>query len=270
MSTPIPRLKWHQLRRRSDDPVFLRENLAAGLRAGAALEVDVVLTADGHAVCLHDLSLDNETTGTGPVAEASRAEIERLQQRGYNGKPLPSPPLFFDEVVDAARRLGPAAPGIIQLDIKEPPGRLVGYSLDRLIATLDDLVPAFTVGGHDWETIERLVEAAPGLRAGFDPQGLYGERMPTDAAAFRSLATETLTQAPTAAIYYLEADLVMAGLVEGVNLIELVSAKGAEVDAWTIDLDRASLLPRLIAAGCHQITTNDPLALAPIVAEIVA
>ncbi len=270
MSTPTPRLKWHQLRRRSDDPVFLRENLAAGLRAGAALEVDVVLTADGHALCLHDLSLDHETTGSGPVSGASRAEIERLRQRGSDGAPLPSAPLFFDEVVDAARRLGPTAPGMIQLDIKEPAARLVGYSLDRLVATLDGMVPAFTVGSCEWDAVERLIEAAPGLRGGFDPLELYGERMPADATGFRALAVETLARAPNAAVYYLEADLVLAGLAQGVNLVELLSARGAEVDAWTVDLDRASLLPRLIAAGCHQITTNDPDALAPIVAEIVA
>ena len=96
-------------------------------------------------------------------------------------------------------------------------------------------MPAFIVGGYDWETIERLVEAAPGLRAGFDPLELYGERMPPDAAGFRALATETLAQAPDAAIYYLEADLVLAGLDAGVNLVELVSANGAEVDAWTVD-----------------------------------
>ncbi len=70
-STPheprLPRLKWHMLRRRRGDPPFFRRNLVAGLEAGAALEVDLVVTADGHFLCLHDLTLDAETTGTGPL-----------------------------------------------------------------------------------------------------------------------------------------------------------------------------------------------------------
>ena len=83
-----PRLKWHQLRRRRSDPVFLRANLEAALQTGAACEVDLVATADGHFLCLHDLTLDAETTGTGPVAALDRIEIERLRQRAPDGRPL--------------------------------------------------------------------------------------------------------------------------------------------------------------------------------------
>jgi hypothetical protein len=39
-------LKWHQLRRRREDPVFARDNLTAALAAGAAIEIDLVATAD--------------------------------------------------------------------------------------------------------------------------------------------------------------------------------------------------------------------------------
>ena len=46
-----PRLKWHMLRRRKSDAAFQRENLASALYSGAACEVDIVLTADSHALC---------------------------------------------------------------------------------------------------------------------------------------------------------------------------------------------------------------------------
>ncbi|MBK7471345.1 MAG: hypothetical protein IPI73_12675 [Betaproteobacteria bacterium] len=52
-----------------------------------------------------------------------------------------------------------------------------------------------------------------------------------------------------------------------------MTGTGAAVDAWTIDADLPDLrnvLRRLIAAGCHQITSNDPEALRPIVEEIAA
>lgn len=42
------------------------------------VETDVQLTADGHAVLLHDRTLDRTTDGTGPVAEVTLAELRRL------------------------------------------------------------------------------------------------------------------------------------------------------------------------------------------------
>ena len=115
-----PRLKWHKLKRKRSDAPFLRQNLAAGLTAGAALEVDLVVTADGHFLCLHDLTLDAETTGTGPVAAATRAEVARLRQRGSNGEVLDEPPLFLDEVAAIVSRLGRDSGGLTQIDVKEP------------------------------------------------------------------------------------------------------------------------------------------------------
>ena len=55
------RLKWHKLRRRADDPPFHRPNLAAGLAAGASMEVDIQPLADGGFVCLHDWTLETQT-----------------------------------------------------------------------------------------------------------------------------------------------------------------------------------------------------------------
>jgi glycerophosphoryl diester phosphodiesterase len=266
-----PRLKWHQLRRRRTDPVFLRGNLEAALASRAACEVDLVLTGDGHFVCLHDLTLNAETTGTGPVNAASRAEIEHLRQRGPDGTVLTDPPLFLDEVVAAARRHGLPPTGLLQLDIKEPDSSIGTAVLDRLAATLGDDAAAFVAGGCDWTAVCRLAAAAPGLHRGFDPGDLYAAEPVHSAHDFRRLAEQALGIAPDAAIYYLEADIVLAGLSVGVNLVELVRCNGAEVDAWTVDADRPWLrevLRLLIAAGCHQITTNDPEALAPLVGEI--
>ena len=47
-------------------PPSCATNLDAALARRAACEVDLVATADGHFVCLHDLTLDAETTGTRP------------------------------------------------------------------------------------------------------------------------------------------------------------------------------------------------------------
>ena len=261
------------LRRRKSDPAFLRANLVAALREGAACEVDIVLTADGHALCLHDLTLDRETTGSGPVAQATRAQVERLHQRGSDRSALSSAPLFLDEIVATVRENGVAAPALVQLDIKAPAAALDAQRLTRIGAVLGASASAFIASGYEWETVRRLNAAAPGLHAGFDPLAFYPRSFALNADAFAALAALTLATAPDASIYYLEAKLVLAALDRGVDLVASVTGGGAQVDAWTIDADRPALrqvLERLIAAGVHQITSNDPELLRPMIEEIVA
>jgi glycerophosphoryl diester phosphodiesterase len=168
-----PRLKWHKLRRRRSDPPFLRENLEAALRAGAACEVDIVFTADGHAFCLHDLTLDAETTGAGAAAQATRAQIETLRQRGTDGRVLATTPLFLDEIVETVRRIGTAAPALVQLDVKADAATVGAAALGRLQLVLGDTAPSFIAGGCDFDLIARLGAAAPGLHLGFDPLDFY-------------------------------------------------------------------------------------------------
>jgi glycerophosphoryl diester phosphodiesterase len=268
-----PRLKWHMLRRRKSDPAFLRANLAAALDQDAACEVDLVFTADGHALCLHDLALDRETTGTGLAARHSRAEIERMRQRGPDGAILASAPLFLDEIAAAVRAGAGSMPGQVQLDIKAPIEALTGTTLGLLGTTLGDTASRFIAGGYDWALIRRLAEAVPGLHAGFDPLAHYPRSCDLAVDGFVRLGETVLGLAPDAEIYYLEAKLVLAGLDRGVNLIDLVTRHGAMVDVWTLDADRQGLredLRRLVGAGCHQITSNDPAALCPLIEEIAA
>jgi glycerophosphoryl diester phosphodiesterase len=271
MTSMPPRLKWHKLRRRKSDPPFLRENLVDALKRGAACEIDLVLSADGHALCLHDLDLDRETTGKGPVLQASRSQIETLRQRGNNGAPLASPPLFLDEIVAAVRRIGAQGDGRVQLDIKAPSASFDRLAVERIARVLGETAPAFIASGYEWNTVQRFVAAAPGLRAGFDPLDFYPRSLRLNANEFRALAQRTLATAPDVSIYYLEAKLIIAGLDRGVDLVRAVTGGGAEVDAWTIDPDTPdlrALLQRLLEAGCRQITTNDPEALEPIIREL--
>lgn len=79
MTRPRLRFKWPRLERHRTDPPFSRANLEAGLAAGAPLEVDLRATADGHWVCLHDATLERETSGAGPIAAQRRVELERLR-----------------------------------------------------------------------------------------------------------------------------------------------------------------------------------------------
>jgi glycerophosphoryl diester phosphodiesterase len=261
------------LRRRKTDPGHLRANLAAALADGAACEVDIHFTADGHAVCLHDDTLDRETTGKGRVAAATRAGIEALRQRAPDGTAIDAAPLFLDEVADAVRARGRADGGLVQLDVKAPPEALDGPALARLARTLGDVGSRFVAGACEWETPTKLAAAVPGLARGFDPLDFYPRSLPQGADAFRAVGARMMATAPGAAIYYLEAKLVKAGLEAGVNLVETARRDGAEVDVWTIDADRPALRPLLeamVRAGCTQVTSNDPDILRPILQDIAA
>ena len=265
-----PRVKWHMLRRRKSDAAFLRENLTAALRCGAACEVDIVFTADGHALCLHDRTLDRETTGRGRVADTTRATIEYFRQRGPDGAVLDSAPLFLDEVAATVTAIGVAAPALVQLDVKTRANGLTSTALDRIADVLRDNADAFIASAYESESVRRFVAAVPGLHAGFDPLALYPRSFELDAAGFRDVATRMFAAAPDASIYYLEAKLILAALERGVDLVAEVTSAGAQVDAWTIDADHPDLndvLRRLIDAGCHQITSNDPERLIRVIAR---
>lgn len=266
----FPRFKWHKLRRRQGDTPFLRENLAAGLAGGAALEVDLSLTADGAFVCIHDTTLDRETTGSGPVGAATRSTLAGLRQRAADGTPTAQAPLFLDDVVAAVARLGRMPAGLVQLDVKEPSERLDDALLERLKATLGTLAPAFIIGSCDAALIERIRTAIPGVARGYDPYEMAKGRRLASAGDFRALAAETVRLAPDVRFYYLYVETVLAGLDAGVNLVALVRQPGSEVDVWTLGADRPDIrtaLRRVVETGADQITTYDAALLGAMLTE---
>ena len=255
-------LKWHQLRRRREDPVFARANLKAGLAAGAALEVDLVATADGDLVCLHELTLDEETTGHGPVAAQPSAAVLALRQRDAAGRPTGSPVLSLGELVQMLRASPPPGrpDGRIQLDLKEPPAGITPEVCRRFAATIGELGAWFTLSGPSWPAVQHLAAAVPGLFTGFDPEdAIEGGMAPEEVPGF------ALQTAPSARIFYLHHGFVLVCLAGGQNPIAPLRAAGRRVDCWTLDADHDRVLDKLealIAAGADQITTNDPERLA--------
>ncbi len=124
----------------------------------------------------------------------------------------------------------------MQLDIKDPPERLDDALVAQFAGTLGH-VRHFIASGSDAELLERLRKAVPELTRGFDPLALYGFDRLRNAADFEALADEMMRLAPDAAIYYLEADLVLKGLDFGVGLVE----------RWT-----ATVRSRCLDGGCRR------------------
>ena len=69
---------------------YAPENTLAAIKRAAALEAswvefDVMLTADGEAILIHDIELDRTTNGKGPVNELSLADIAKLDAGSWFG-----------------------------------------------------------------------------------------------------------------------------------------------------------------------------------------
>lgn len=259
------RLKWHKLRRAAGLPAHDRRSLAEGLAVGALMEVDLQLTADDHWVCLHDATLDAETTGTGPVAGATRKAIERLMQRDQSGAPLTTPPLFLDELMQSLAHHANGAR--LQLDLKHDGRSIEGLARARFGAAVAPQAVRIDIGAHDWQAVVDLASLAPGCRAGFDPLELVaGPAAPrlADKAAAEAFAQAMLAAAPGARMLYLYHRLITEAAGFGIDLVGIAHAHGREVDCWTIDLDLdrlETLLRHLFRVGCDQLTTNAPVAL---------
>jgi glycerophosphoryl diester phosphodiesterase len=241
------RLKWHKLRRRPDDPPFARRNLEAGLAAGASLEVDIRRLACGRFVCLHDATLDGETSGRGPVARIDATAVSRLRMRGPAGEP----PLLLAELADRVRA-APGAGALVQLDLKDSVAEIDRAAGEAFAAALDGLGPRFILSGDDWDAVTRLGGAVADLALGYDPSDGAGDPA--------RLVRET---APEADTVYLHKSLVRASRQRGDGLVERLRDRGHRVDCWTIDHgapDGPADLVAACAAGCDQITTNTSLA----------
>ena len=255
-------LKWHCLRRQSADQAFSRANLKTALAAGAVVEVDLVATSDGDLVCLHDLTLDGETTGQGPVAAQPSAAVLALRQRDSTGRPTDSRVLSFAEIVEMLRSNPPVGrpDGRVQLDLKEPLAGITPEVCRRLAAALGGLGGWFTLSGPSWSAVERLAAGLPDLATGFDPEDAIEAGM-----ASYDVPGYLLDTAPSARVFYLDHDFVLGCLAKGQNPIAPLRAAGKRVDCWTLDAAQDEVIDKLaalIAAGADQITTNDPEVLA--------
>ncbi|MGF1625650.1 MAG: glycerophosphodiester phosphodiesterase [Alphaproteobacteria bacterium] len=251
-------LKWHKLRRAAHEPPFDPTNLRAGLAAGASLEVDVRRLADDAWVCLHDDVLDEETDGAGPVTALASPEVAGIRIRG-----AAYPPPLLAELVEIIVAAAPSS-AILQLDLKEPAATLTERAVAGFAAAVAPVAGRCLLSGCAWPAVARLGAAVPGLRLGYDPYEDAEGRTLATATDMESLAWETLETAPDAAIFYLYHRFVAAALDLGVNPLAILKCRGALVDIWTLDPSTPgieAILPRMIAAGADQITTNAPVAL---------
>jgi len=254
-------LKWHKLRRQAGEPPFNPENLRAGLRAGASLEVDIQVLADDEWVCLHDDLLDFETNGHGRVAEASSSDVSRLRIADANYAPPPLP-----EVANEAAAAGPSQ-AVLQFDLKASRDRLSEKAVTRFTNLVRPIASRCILSGSDWEAVQKLGSALPSLALGFDPLDLDASF--TDAAGAEAFVSHVAEIATGARTFYLDRALVARALSFAVNPISELKrlCAGATVDVWTLDPETPGVKRTLhlaVSAGADQITTNAPRDLAEV------
>ncbi len=79
LTTPLAHRGYHDATRRR--PENSLSAFQAAIAAGYGIELDVQVSADGHAVVFHDETLDRMTARTGPVVDLTAAELGRIALR---------------------------------------------------------------------------------------------------------------------------------------------------------------------------------------------
>lgn len=257
--------KWHRARRRAADPVFTGRRIIEGLRAGASVEVDLVVHGDGGFAVLHDTELDRETTGTGPVRGASAATLRRLHLRDEGGTPLPDRVMLLEDLAELVAREGAHPEGLLQLDYKEEAAALDARSIATFRRALAPVARHFILSSGDAEAVRLLSEGLEGLRVGYDPCHMGAMERLFDSRDFAGFVEDAVAASPRAELIYLDIRLVLFAAGAGADLVGGFQSHGRRVDAYTLqraDAEGTAVARRLLALGVDQITTDDPEGLA--------
>lgn len=215
------------------------EAFEAAIEAGAdAVEFDVRLTADGHAVVMHDPDVSRTTDGSGLVSEMTLDEIRKLG--------VPS----LQEALECL-----AGRAAADIEIKNLPGE-PGFTPDRepaVEATLDALdgvsFPGqVIVSSFNAASIAHCRALRPGI-----PTGLLTWH---DVDADEALRRATSEGHPWVLPFVLKV------LEAGGGFADRVHGDGALLGVWIADDPETAR--HLFDLGVDAVATNDPRTIAPI------
>ncbi|MGR9173617.1 glycerophosphodiester phosphodiesterase [Rhizobium sp. KDH_Rht_773_N] len=223
-------LKWHRLRRRRADPLFSAEVMAEGFKAGASMELDLRVRADGGFVVLHDKDLEGETSGHGIIAQKSLAELRDLRMKDGDR------PLLTSE--DLAAMLQSAHPdALLQFDMKDDYEAIGEKGIAHLAEHLQRISASVIVSAGSQELILAVKEKLPHLRRGIDPSDKLGNIC--KAGGWNAVEKELLadlhgpTEPETIYLYW---PMLLDAAKAGLDMIALCHSEGKRVDAWTFTL----------------------------------
>jgi glycerophosphoryl diester phosphodiesterase len=217
-------------------------SFGAAIEAGAdAVEFDVRLTADGHAVVMHDPDVHRTTSGAGLVRSMTLAEVRRLRIASPDG-PLEAPTLQ-DALSFLSGRVG------VDIEIKNIPGEpdfdpegepVVAATLRGLDETA--FAGAVIVSSFNPMAIARSRASAPDV-----PTGLLTTDEVDAAAAAGFAAEEGHAWVLPSAARVAEA---------GTAFPARAHEAGLRVGTWVVD-DPVTAVA-LFRTGLDAVATNDP------------
>jgi glycerophosphoryl diester phosphodiesterase len=258
-----PLLKWHRLRRRMADPLFSAEVMTEGFKAGASMELDLRVRADGGFVVLHDKELEGETTGRGLVAQEGLADLRDLRMKDGNR------PLLYSE--DLAAMLQSAHPdALLQFDMKDDYEAIGEKGIAHLAEHLQQISASVIVSAGSLELILAVKDKLPHLRRGIDPTNKLGDI--AKAEGWKAVEKELLAdlRGPTEPeTIYLYWPMLLDAAKAGLDMIALCHSEAKLVDAWTFTLKDPdggfsdaewTNFSALVALKPDQITTDEALA----------
>lgn len=213
--------------------------IRAALQAGYEyVEVDLALSADGHAVLMHDKTVDRTTDGQGRVADLTLAELRALDAgawfgAAYAGTPVPT----ADEVLDLLAAEG----GRALLDLK---GRWDAAAVAHLAAGLEarGLTDRVVAAGFDARTLAALVAAAPAV-----------PRMTT----LRTLPADVVDAARQFGVSGVIVD--RREVIRHPEVVEQLHAEGLRIVVYTLNSDQQ--WGEVTDLGVDGIVTDDPFTL---------
>lgn len=254
-------LKWHRGRRRASDPVFTGARILEAMRLGASVEVDLVVTGDKGMAVLHDLTLDRETTGHGPVAATSDATIRELQLRGNDGSPIADRVMLLDDLcrLMADGEVHPDA--LLQLDYKEDETVLDARALDNFARATTPVARNMIVSSGSARAVAMLTGAVPGMRSGFDPSDETRFKAALAGGKLQGFVDQAVAALDGTDLIYLYWEIVTGAADAGFDIVDAFHKHGKRIDAWTIREASAAMKPvvaRLLELRVDQITTDDP------------
>ncbi|ARO33842.1 glycerophosphoryl diester phosphodiesterase protein (plasmid) [Rhizobium sp. NXC14] len=224
------RLKWHRLRKRVADPLFSAEVMAEGFAAGASMELDLRVRADGGFAVLHDRELEGETTGRGPIAAKNVADLRDVRMKD-GARPL----ILSEDLADMMQSTHPAA--LLQFDMKDDYEAVGTRGIEHLAVHFRDITASVIVSGGSLDLIVAVKEKLPHLLRGIDPtEKLHDIRQ---ASGWRAAEMELRAdlRGPTEPdTVYLHWQLILDAAEDGFDLIGLCRDEGKRVDAWTFTL----------------------------------
>lgn len=264
--------------------------VAECVQAGAPrVEIDVRFLADDGMVVLHDAELDEDTTGSGPVAALDSAAARGLRFRRDDSVGVAT----LSEVVDLLR----GSETLLQVDLKLTRG-ISAVRARNLAEALAPVRSQVLVGSQAYWNLRPL--SAAGYRVALDPTlqwhyfpGRRGDLYPARLGLHGLWDDAPLAHIPgVEPVPYLRARVEdLLGLLPasewmvdyatirylralGLNLGEVLQARGVDLAAWTVkDEGRDStgqLLQDLFALAVTTVISDAPVQLASYVTREVA